>query len=100
MGLKKSNYEVKKLGLVLPEAYAQIINLTVSLDGTATVDVAVQQSRESIAKCLSFETVRYSIKVDKDKPIHRQVYEKLKEKLFEGWEDDIVEDVDNGEEIE
>ena len=91
MGLKKSNYEVKKLGLVLPEAYAQIVDLTVGLDGMATTKIAVQQNRACIAKCAPMESHTYSVPVDKDKPIHRQVYEKLKEKLFKGWEDDIVE---------
>ena len=97
MGLKKTNYEVKKLGLVLPEAYAQIVSLTVDLDGTASAIVAIQQDRNCVATCLPLVSETYRVRIDKDKPAHRQVYEKLKENLFKGWDDDIVEDVENGE---
>lgn len=34
--------------------------------------------------------VLFSCDIDKDLPLHKQVYEKAKEKRFKDWEDDIV----------
>ena len=96
MGLKKSNYEIKEMGLTIPEAYAQITHLSTDLNGNATAVFEVQQSRESIMKNRAFETIRYGTKIDKDLPVYKQVYEKAKETIFEGWEDDIVEETENG----
>ena len=96
MGLKKSNYEIKEMGITIPEAYAQITHLSTDLNGNATAVFEVQQSRESIMKNRAFETIRYGTKIDKDLPVYKQVYEKAKETIFEGWEDDIVEETENG----
>ena len=97
MGYKKTNYEIKEMGLTIPEAYAQIVQLSTDIDGNATAVFEVQQNRESIAKMRPFESVRYGVKVDKSLPIHKQVYEKAKESIFKGWDDDIVEVESDGE---
>lgn len=100
MGYKKSNYEIKEMGLTIPEAYAQIVHLTTDINGNATAVFEVQQDRDSIAKKKAFENVRYGTKIDKNLPVYKQVYEKAKETIFAGWEDDIVEETENGEETE
>ena len=91
MGLKTSNYEVKEMGTILPEAYAQITYLSIDLNGDASVVFEVQQNRENITKKKPFETIRYGTQIDKDMPIYAQIYTKAKESIFKNWEDDIVE---------
>ena len=49
------------------------------------------QNRDDIDTKAPFERQNISMVIDKDLPIHRQMYEYAKENLFIGWEDDIVE---------
>lgn len=93
MGFKRTNYEVKEYGIVLPSAYAQIDSINVRLDGTAHCIFEIQKDRESIGKNSSFETKMFTCKINKDNPLHQQVYVAAKEELFKDWEDDIVETV-------
>lgn len=90
MGLKKNNYMVKSLGVIIPTAYAQITELTVDNNNNANAIVQVQRNRDAIKEFDAYDIICYSCKVDKSIPVHEQVYNSLKENLFLGWEDDIV----------
>ena len=108
MGLKTTNYEVKKLGITIPEAYAVA---DFSLDGNScSVTVKIQTSRENAKKLAPIETIHTHFVVDRNKNPFEEVYNKLKgqeiverenpetgEKetitvkgILYGWTDDIV----------
>lgn len=64
MGFKKTNYEVKKLGITLPEAYAIIRNL--KIDGeNGYAEIVVQSTRETTKMFTPFEVVRVDFKVNR-----------------------------------
>ncbi len=90
MGLIKTNYKVNDYGIVLDTAYAQLTDVTVGLDGVANCVFDIQQTREDIQTKESLERKCFSCVIDKELPLHRQVYEKSKEEIFTDWEDDIV----------
>ena len=115
MGLKTRNYEVKKLGIILPEAYAIVKDLTVK--GTSGYAIiAVQSSRENAEKVVkgtmqAVEEVRIDFSVERDSNDRATAYAKAKgqrtvtqwnpekgemesaviNEPFYGWENDIVE---------
>ena len=91
MGLKKTNYTIQETGVTIPNAYAQILTTSVDKDGKAYAVFAIQQSRGDIAKFVPLETVAITHNVDKERPLHEQMYIKAKEDIFFDWEDDIVE---------
>lgn len=91
MGLKTTNYTIQNCNLTIPNAYAQITHLSVNKDGEAHAIFEVQQTRDDIAINDSLENICLSYAIDKEQPIYKQMYEKAKEELFVGWEDDIVE---------
>lgn len=91
MGFKKTNYTVQETGITIPNAYAQIVAASVDKDGKAYAVFAVQQSRENIGRFAPLETVAITHIVDKEKPLHEQMYVKAKEEVFKDWEDDIIE---------
>lgn len=91
MGLKTNNYNIEDINLILPTAYAQITHLSVDLKGNANATFSIQQNRDMISKNEAIETKSIRCWVDKEQPIHAQVYTKAKALIFEGWEDDIVE---------
>ena len=109
MGLKKDNYEVKKLGAFLPTAYAVIKTLSVYED-TIHATVAVQTSRAKAFSHDAYESVDVEIhNVDRKRNPYEVVYEHVKgedvffdqrlqkeiriPRAFHGWEDDIVSGV-------
>ena len=51
MGLRTTNYEVKKLGITLPQAYAMVKNLHV-FGESGYAEMIVQTSRENADKCV------------------------------------------------
>ena len=108
MGLKTKNYEVKKLGITIPEAYA-VANL--SIDGNSCyVTVKIQTSRENAKKLEPIETIHTHFVIDRNKNPFEEVYNKLKgQEIIErenpvtgeketitvngilyGWEDDYL----------
>lgn len=91
MGLKKTNYTVQETGITIPEAYAQIVATSIDKDGKAYAVFAIQQSRGDIGKFTPLETVAITYMVDKEKPLHEQMYLKAKEEIFKDWEDDLPE---------
>lgn len=90
MGLKKFNYTVQNLNVVVPNAYAKLTDIFVDTNGNANGTMIIQRNRESIDSLQPFDIVEISCKVDKDLPIYKQLYDKAKETSFSDWEDDIV----------
>ena len=117
MGLQTTNYEVKKLGITLPNAYAVVHKLTV--DGeSGTAEFHVQTSRENAFAKEPIEKVFVSFEVERDENPLVQAYTAAKavkmvkrwvpienasngvslqdvevQMPFYGWEDDIVEPI-------
>lgn len=91
MGLKTTNYTVNNLGLTIPEAYARLITVFVDLQGHATGLLEVNQHREDIGVKRSLESYNIHCEVDKNLPIHRQIYNYAKENYLPNWDDDIIE---------
>ena len=91
MGFKTKNYETKAYGITIPEAYARITNVNVNVDGTADAMFEIQQNREDVGTKKSLSLVPFRCEIDKEQPLHKQIYEKAKEGYFKEWEDDIVE---------
>lgn len=114
MGLKTTNYEVKKLGITLPEAYAIVKDLTVRGKSGVAI-IAVQSSRENCEKVVegkmqALEEVRIDFTVNRDANDRVTAYEKAKSQQegkrwnaemkksepvlinepFYGWDNDIV----------
>lgn len=101
MGLKTKNYRVKRLDLVLPQAYAYVTNLTLS--GTqGEARVVIQQDREKALTLDPIEEFIVTFQADRcDNPSYTTVYEILKGKKWvrsnacgklQGWKDDIVKE--------
>lgn len=90
MGFKKNNVTIEKLGVQVPKAYAQIQDLSATLNGECYAMFKIQTSREAMEKP-ALDTIGVNLKIDKELPIYKQVYEFAKEEIFSDWEDDIVE---------
>lgn len=111
MGLKTKNYEVKEMGIVLPEAYA-IIRETVTSGNKGYAKIAVHTTRE-LAESKSirpYEEIRIDFTVDRNANDRATAYavakgqkvgtqfnrqtkkreEVIENMPFYGWEDDIV----------
>ena len=110
MGLKTTNYEVKKLGITIPEAYAMIKNL--SIDGNSGyVTFAIQANRDNALKLTPIDTIDMHFVVDRNENPFVTAYNKAKgqtiieqynrttgaketttvDGILYGWVDDIVE---------
>ena len=121
MGLKTTNYEIKKLNITLPQAYAMVKNLHV-FGESGYAEIIVQTSRENADKCvkghlnaLEQKRVDFIVK-NRDGNDRATAYEAAKQKKtrmeqngeldengmpievevvideqFFGWENDIVE---------
>lgn len=90
MGLKTTNYLIEEKGITLNTAYAKIGSIFVN-GNRATANFNIQQSREQTESLEPLDTVSVSCTIDKEKPLHEQMYLKAKEESFKDWEDDIVE---------
>ena len=95
MGFKTTNYEAKAYGITVPEAYARITKVNVDVDGKATATFEIQQNRENVGSKASLALVPFRCDIDKEQPLHKQIYEKAKEGYFKDWEDDIVEEAED-----
>ena len=93
MGLKTTNYEVKNLGITVPNAYARLTNITINLKGEAFGVFEIHQNREDITKSHPLERIHINTKIDKEEPIYSQMYIAAKKEKFSSWEDDIIEEV-------
>lgn len=94
MGLKTTNYQIKEKGITIDTAYAKIDSIFVK-GNRATANFDIQQSREQTESLEALDIVSVSCIIDKEKPLHEQMYVKAKEEVFKDWEDDIVEVSDN-----
>ncbi len=92
MGLKTTDYDVRGLGITVPTAYAQITSLFINKDSVAQAEFSIQQNREDIKERNAFAKETFNCLVDKNEPIYTQVYNKAKVAIFNGWEDDIVDE--------
>lgn len=103
MGLKKTNYEVKKFGITLPEAYAFIHRLEVNGDEGAAEFYIQASPRKSAMELEPYERIVVRFDYDRQTNPYELAYnaakiapaasEETKIKVsapFEGWEDDIV----------
>ena len=93
MGLKTINYQIKEKGITIDTAYAKIGSIYIN-GNKATANFAIQQSREQTESLDALEYKSVSCVIDKEKPLHEQMYVKAKEEVFKDWEDDIVEVVE------
>ena len=110
MALKKANYEVKGLGITLPEAYAVIRDMVIR-GGYGEATFYVQNSpRENAFNLQPIETVKIAFAVNRLENPFTTAYNKAKERQviktvdpvtgeekevvtgmpFKDWEDDIV----------
>lgn len=114
MGLKTTNYEVKRKGITLPEAYAIVKDLTVRGKSGFAI-IAVQSSRDNCEKVVNgeleaLEEVRIDFTVNRDANNRATAYEQAKSQRavtrwnmetqqletvlvnepFYGWDNDIV----------
>lgn len=114
MGLKTQNYEVKNMGVKLPQAYAALRDIRINGEyGTATF--VVQTDRNAVFTKTPIETVDVHFKVNRNESPYKTAYNKAKEihtsivpdpitgedrvlesKMpFGGWEDDFFDEVSN-----
>ena len=108
MGFKTTNYEIKKLGQTIPEAYAMLYK-THQEHNSIAATFAIQSSRENIDKLEPLETRKIHVVWDRKTPIQEAIYNAAKTRtieyvdeetgeqvsyeikgIFDGWEDDIV----------
>lgn len=113
MGLKTTNYNVKNLGIILPNAYALIEKIEIN-EGYGVAKFAIQTSRNAAEKHFPIETKEVSFKVNRNENPYVTAYNKAKsletfekyvinpetrkpeKKVFSkdngfyGWEDDII----------
>lgn len=111
MGVKTKNYVTKETGVPLTEAYAKLSTLVVEKSNDVRAVFVIQSSREATDKLAPLEKVSVSFKWDrKSNPVER-AYEaakkqkvrvedevthevKMKNGSLFGWEDDIVDIVE------
>ena len=84
MGLKTTNYTVKRTGQFLTNAYAMVKNLHV-FGESGYAEIIVQTSRENAAKCVkgqldAIDTKRIDFKVERDGNDRATAYEAAKKK--------------------
>ena len=90
MGLKTTNYTVNRYGITLENAYARLTDISTNMSGQAYGTIEVFQNRDDAEMKEPFEKFYVECMIDKDLPLHRQLYEKAKEVYFSDWKDDIV----------
>ena len=112
MGLKKTNYRIKRLGIVVPNAYAKIISMKHKEDGYSIATFGIKTSREAFdnAEVEKLATEEVHFQFDKKSNPFEVAYNLAKKQIerevedeetgskktvlytypFYGWEDDIV----------
>ena len=111
MGLKTKNFEVKELGIILPEAYAVVDAIKIEGESGYAM-IKVQTSRENALNdsLKPFYEERIDFFVERNKNPYETVYQKAREQkisirynrttkgfdyiveesMFASWEDDII----------
>lgn len=115
MGLRTTNYEVKKLGITLPQAYAIIGEVQIAKSGSGFAKMYIQATRDNALNLQALEEKRIDFKWDRKQDIASCIYSAAKQKKtrieqngeldengmpievevvvdeqFYGWYDDIV----------
>lgn len=112
MGLKTTNYTIKKNGLFLPVAYAKLDTLVKQKSGRIDATFAIHKTRQELDTFDEpLEVVRVSTKNvwDRKTPLEKVAYEAIKSETYTetdletgvevvktdynalfGWQDDIV----------
>ena len=108
MGLKTTNYEVKKLGITLPQAYAIIGKVEMSDNGSGYANIHIQTTRENALTLQPIEIRRVDFHWDRHSDIANCIYNASKapktsrrinketrkmeeivvDEMFKDWEDD------------
>lgn len=102
MGLKTKNYTIEENGLLLPEAYAYIRNISVYGD-RGTAEFVVQSSREKAIDLVALKTVHIDFDVNRNESpfvtayniaksevtVRKGAHTMIKQMPFYGWEDDF-----------
>ena len=91
MGLKKSNYASRSIGIELPSAYAKVTEIHLYGD-ECSAEIHIHKDRESIGKFQPIERRSVVFMIDRTKNLFEQIYAKAKNIYFIGWEDDIVDE--------
>jgi hypothetical protein len=78
MGLKTKNYEVKKVGITLPEAYAVLKNLIIETDNRGRAIFAIQQNRESANTYVALDKVEVRFTWDRKTDPAKMAYNAAK----------------------
>lgn len=115
MGLRTTNYEIKKLGITLPQAYAIIGEVQIAKSGSGFAKMYIQATRDNALNLQALEEKRIDFKWDRKQDIANCIYSAAKQKKtlieqngeldengmpievevvvdeqFYGWYDDIV----------
>lgn len=110
MGLKITNYESKKLGITLPNAYALITELKMA-NGYGSAEFSIQTSREAAMTLPAIEKVRIDFAVNRNESLMVTAYKKATERhehkeidpetglettvvsgmFFKDWTDDLID---------
>lgn len=115
MGLRTTNYEIKKLGITLPQAYAIIGEVQIAKSGSGFAKMYIQATRDNALNLQALEEKRIDFKWDRKQDIASCIYVSAKKKKtrmeqsgeldengmpievevvvdeqFYGWYDDIV----------
>ena len=101
MGLKTKKYNIKKLGITIPDAYAICEQIFSDESGKTFAHFGIYQKREDAFNetIQPIETYSVSFTADKSQPLFEQAYLQAKSDLFTQWKDDIVpqENIDSVE---
>ena len=96
MGLKlTTGYEIKDMGIIIPEAYAKISFVEIDNNGIANATIDIQQTREDVLTKTSLDRICIQKAINKQEPIYSQLYIAAKKDYFSDWEDDIIETIEN-----
>ena len=98
MGLKKSNYTVRSVGIELPTAYAQVTEIHLYGD-ECNAEIRIHKDRESVSKFQPIEVRSVEVKIDRNQNLLEQIYARAKEIYFRNWEDDIVTEEKTAHEV-
>ena len=110
MGLKTTYYEVKDLGITLPEAYAKIREMRLSKSNIVDVTFVVQTTRDNTELLAPIETRSIHFTWDRKSDLAVTAYKEAKKREeykgidpetgreviiyndapFFGWDDDVV----------
>lgn len=113
MGLKTTNFHIKKYDLTLPTAYAKLRTLVLNSNGSVSATFAIQQSREHCGKYDPIDIVKVDTTAvwDRNVPLEKFAYDSAKTQVHKkdiynestrtteevteygvlyGWQNDIV----------